>query len=591
LGGLFAAYRTVSRNNYLESGYDLLAAKVLWAQAIEATAMGALIAIVALVIGLLSLPVTRIVTRSWRYGLAGAVAAPVLLAVLAAIAYYVNKRFLPGIWQWQSMVANIGFAITGFIVWLLATKKTAPLLERAALRSVVSLCGVLLLVGFSRVPMFFAATGERDAAKPMANVLIIMIDTLRPDHMSVYGYDRPTTPNIDALAQDATVFNNAFAQAPWTKPSVGSLFTGLYPRQHGVASADWTGGGNDATARVDTLPPAVTTIAEVLSNIGYATFAVGSNHHLVKKMGFSQGFDSYRLDLDEDEYGTRSAETNDLFFQWFRSNKDDAFFAYLHYLDVHWPFTSPPPYRGMYANGSPSIDYNRRKFGAEFNASDSRLSPDDLQHMLDSYDEGIAYVDFRIGEVIADLKRSGLYEDAMIVVVSDHGEEFTERGKLGHGQSLYDELLHVPLIVKYPCEISGCRGIRVDTVVELIDVMPTILQVVGASMPAETLAEALPDDDWSRTGSFAISEMGNAISFRTSGQKLIVADEGEQYYDLVNDPGELDVIGGDAPVLAELREHLIAAVDIMDESFSVEREIVELDEESRRKLEALGYVE
>jgi arylsulfatase A-like enzyme len=598
LSGLVAAYTTVSSNNYLHTGFDYVAAKVLWAQTLEAAGTGAVIAVGAIIVGLLSLPATRLLTRGWRYGLAGAIAAPFVLVVLAAVAYYVNHHFLPGIWQWQSVVANIGFAVAAVVVWLLAARTIAPVLEARALRSVffslgvISLFGAIVAIGLSRVPLFVAAAGERDASKPMANVLIIMVDTLRPDRMSAYGYERPTTPTVEMLAEDAIVFERAFAQAPWTKPSVASLFTGLYPRQHGVASADWTDTVDRETTRVDTLPPGVTTIAEVLSNVGYSTFAVGSNHHLIRKMGFSQGFDSYEMDLDKDEHGTRSGELNDLFMNWLRGNADASFFAYLHYLDVHWPFTTPPPYRGMYAEGAPSVDYNRPKFGAEFNASGAELSPTDLQHMLDSYDEGIVYVDEKIGEVLAELKRLGLYEDTMIVFVADHGEEFTERGKLGHGQSLYDELLHVPLIVKFPCEVSGCRAARVNTLVELIDVMPTILETVGAQMPPDTMAETLPLDDSGLVESFAISEMGEAISLRTPQQKFIIFPGREETYDLVSDPKELTDLGNSKhPVLADLRERLISAVDAMDEGFSVEREVVELDEDSRRKLEALGYVE
>jgi arylsulfatase A-like enzyme len=244
----------------------------------------------------------------------------------------------------------------------------------------------------------------------------------------------------------------------------------------------------------------------------------------------------------------------------------------------------------MYAKGSPEIDYNRGGFFNEFNDSDMQLSAENLRHMLDTYDEGIRYVDAKIGEVLSELKASGLYDSTMIVLLADHGDEFTEHGKLGHGHTLYDELVRVPLIVKYPCENSNCSAERINTVVEVIDVMPTILGTVGAQMPAGTMAVPLPANDANAEGSFAISEVADSISYRTAQKKIVISTDSEKLFDLTND--SLEMAGSDAGAeLTDLREKLFSNVDKMDEGFSVERQSVELDDETRKKLEALGYVE
>lgn len=292
-------------------------------------------------------------------------------------------------------------------------------------------------------------------------IVLISIDTLRSDHLSCYGYWRPT-PHIDALAREGVRFDEAHATAPWTLPSHMSLLTGLFPAQHGVEEES------------QVLDPGVGLLAEALSRAGYRTAGFAANDYLSGAYGFSRGFDTYEVvpyrgnDLPLAEAVVRRA------LRWLRRlEADRPFFLFVHLMDPHYPYDAPPPFAGRYSaeyqgriDGSPnSIVANLR----------SRMARADLEHLIDLYDEEIAYVDAQVGRLLGAVRGRPDGERSVVVLTSDHGEEFKEHGSLGHALTLYREQSHVPLILSDPA--SPYRGRQVSAPVRLVDVAPTIAEI------------------------------------------------------------------------------------------------------------------
>jgi arylsulfatase A-like enzyme len=596
--GLAQAIVTISANDYFHFEMKHVAGKVLFNEILQWAITGTVAAAALVALVLAAWPVAWLLRRRRERAWGGALAAPVILGLLWIVGYWVNREFLPGLLTLPSIAANIAMIGASLGLWfLLATlfdrvvnaDRVARFLSAGAIAAIPV---VLILLVAGQLTKRIIPPSPPLTNKP--NILVILIDTLRTDRMSVYGYSRQTTPHLEQLAADGVLFTQAISQASWTKPAVASLFTGMYPRQHGIASSDW--GRTDAAGqtRVDTLSPKVQTIAEILSNAGYRTAAIGENNHLTPKTGFDQGFDYFRMTLDPDEYWTRAPETNQLFLRWLKRLGDDSFFAYLHYIDVHWPYRTPPPYSGMYASEPSEVDYNRHGFVPAHNDEPpAEFDPVVLQHMLDTYDEGIRFIDDKVGEIIEDLKQRGVYDQTLIVVTSDHGEEFREHGKLAHGQSLFDEIVRVPLIIKLPDSDGDKNAQVVTTQVELIDIMPTILHSIGLSAPEGLFGRHVFSTNLDPEPA-AFSELDNRIAMRTSEHKYIYDfDSGtELLYDLISDPAEQENLAAVRPELAEeLRGRLFNWIAVVDVGLSVRSEQVELDEDSKRRLEALGYVQ
>ncbi len=301
------------------------------------------------------------------------------------------------------------------------------------------------------------------------NVILISIDTLRADHLGCYGYARDTSPHIDALSQDGALFINTYASSSWTLPSHVSLLTSQYGVHHQVYHDD------------ERMDPEIPTLAEKFRGHGYTCAAFTGGGFVSSAYGFAKGFDIY----DEGSGGVfhrdSAARLSRAVSEWLDRNQDRRFFLFLHTYQTHSPYACPPPYKVMYLNddslfGSADL-FNH--LGGKENLYKS-LPQDERQNLIDLYDGEIRYVDDRfIGPLVSQLKTLGLYDRTFIVFTSDHGEEFFDHGAWGHGQSVYDELLKVPLILKFPA--SKYRGQRSDTLVSLIDIMPTLLEDRGWS--------------------------------------------------------------------------------------------------------------
>jgi len=330
------------------------------------------------------------------------------------------------------------------------------------------------------------SSSARGTAPRPPNVVVYLIDALRADHLGAYGYKRPTSPRIDAFAREALVFDNAIANSAWTRSAVASLFTGLFPRSHGVLGRD------------DALPPDATTLAGLLRNAGYTTAAVATNGNISPGFGFDVGFDfwSQLPEQQTDAIHQYSDVANGSAFDWLENHRgDEPFFLYVHTTDPHEPYTPPNPYRERFAkptrHGLERPLFERADVAI---AADPTLTFEQINaDLIDLYDAEIAFNDAQFGAFIDRLHGLDLYDETLIVFLADHGEALLEHGKWGHGTSLYFEQIDIPLMIKLPAAGRGgaLAGERRGALSQQVDVLPTILGAAGVDVPAHVQGRSL----------------------------------------------------------------------------------------------------
>jgi arylsulfatase A-like enzyme len=310
--------------------------------------------------------------------------------------------------------------------------------------------------------------------KPL-NVLVIGIDTLRADHLGCYGYRRDTSPRIDQLASGGVLLERTVSQAPWTLPSFASIFTSLYPSQHGAATVD------------SRIRPSVPTLASILAGQGYLTAALVNAPLMQPEYGMATGFDFYDSP-PPDSIRTAGRITEDA-LSWLGDNKKKAFFLFVHYFDPHLSYAPPAPFDRMFGGdytgsirGSFDLDYFSSTNSRDIRREIELLSREDRDRIVALYDGEIAFTDSAVGALLDGLRDLDLEQRTLVVLLSDHGEEFFDHGGLDHGHTLYDELLSVPLIFSLPGTLPAES--RLEGQVRLIDVAPTILDILGLEPPA-----------------------------------------------------------------------------------------------------------
>jgi arylsulfatase A-like enzyme len=306
-------------------------------------------------------------------------------------------------------------------------------------------------------------TGDFDACRP--NVVIYLIDTLRRDHLGLYGYGRDTTPNLDRFSGEAAVFENAYAPSAWTRPSTASLLTGLNPPKHG------------AEADRHSLAEPVTLLSEYLRDAGYHTAAFVANPHVVENWGFGQGFGHFQdIGATTPSWERVGVDrVNREVMEHLRGGVEQPFFFFIHTIDPHAPNDPPPPYERLFTDSpQPAL-------------RPARLTPETPRPVLENlkalYDSEIYFNDLHFGELVGALKEEGVYDESAIVVVSDHGEEHLDHGLGGHSRQIFNEVVAVPLLIKLPQGAHG--GKRITTPASLIDVVPTVLSLTCQSPPEE----------------------------------------------------------------------------------------------------------
>ena len=439
--------------------------------------------------------------------------------------------------------------------------------------------------------------GARDgAARAVAppNLVLVVVDTLRADHLGAYGYDRATSPAFDRLSAESTLFLQARAQAPCTFPSVNSLLT---------SQPVWRFSGRPPGHLG--IPRGVTTLAERLRRAGYRTAAVSASPvvrrtpgAINREGGFGAGFDLF-LDGCTWQDGRCVGRRADALLGLL----DEPFFLYLHYLDPHDPYAPPAvPGRRRFAgawDGDPAVAAgDPLPAAARLHATgDPGLSAAAVGHLEDLYDEEIAWFDGRLDALLATLRRRGLLDRALLVVTADHGESFLEHDNLRHCRSLYDEELRVPLLVRLPAA-SAARARRVDRPVALLDLAPTLLDYAGVEVPGLAGRSLRP---WLESSAAASAPRPVAASAGT-GRTLLVGrfklhydlDGGAtRLYDVLADPAETRDL---APLRPDLTAPLLARLDrrlrrIEGEGLLATPPRLDRSREAHQDLRALGYLQ
>jgi len=437
------------------------------------------------------------------------------------------------------------------------------------------------------------------------NVVLIMVDTLRADHLSCYGSAAVKTPHIDALAADGLRWTSAFSQASWTRPSVATILTGLYPSSHG------------AVHKADRLPDRVDTLAEVLGRAGYHTVGFADNANVSQAFNFQQGFDEYHY-LAPDFFFAASEPAAQLalysglrlvrerflahyvdvhhYYQpaevvtaevrrWLdRGARDEPFFLFAHYMDPHDPYFAHP--------------FNGEGYARVAHPNPPPALAERLHHL---YEGEVAYLDEHLGVLFDDLKRRGLYDRTLVVLTADHGEEFREHGGWWHGTTLYDEQIHVPLIVK-PAGAHALVRVR-DELATSLDIAPTIVAAAHAKPPAAMQGHVLPLDGGAapaRESTFAEEDLeGNVLqAVRTRAWKLVTANPGnprglapEELYDLPRDPGEHQNVIASTSAEADAMRAALGRSVLEAREHGGASEQIGMDPATKARLKALGYTQ
>lgn len=426
------------------------------------------------------------------------------------------------------------------------------------------------------VPAAARPTGRR-----VKSVIVYLVDTLRKDHLGCYGYGKPTSPHVDAFAREATLFRNAVAQSSWTRPSVASMLTGLLPRTHGV------------NRRPDALSQEAVTLAEMLRDRGFRTAAFVTNANVHRSFGFGQGFEEYRLT----PHGRDTAENlNALTAGWLDQVGEAPFFLFLHTIEPHTPYQPPPQFRQRFAPDVPE-ELGRVRVLKELNRGARPVTPALVRDLTALYDAEIAANDAAFGALVALLKARGLWGSTAVVFLSDHGEEFHDHGGWEHGRTLHTEMLDVPLIVRLP---GVGEGRAVDRLAQHIDLVPTLLDALGLPVPdaveGQSLLPAMAGAEEGTEEDAAFSWLdvdgfrGGAVStpvWRLLDERSPHVDR--ELFDRRSDPGEMRDLSADRPVRAGFLRALLLAAE--RKGPLLEASEGEIDEELRKQLRALGYVQ
>ncbi len=446
---------------------------------------------------------------------------------------------------------------------------------------------------------------DREPARP--NILFIMVDTLRADHVGCYGYARPTTPAIDALAAEGVRFAETVAASSWTMPSLATMFTGVPPAVHRV------------TGSKSLMSDRMTTLAAELRKAGYQTAGVTSNPMGSHTFGYATGFDFYddftvALSADLDLFGDAGAErgvnqimtsdaVNRVALSWLTHKRvlDKPFFLFLLYFDPHADYVAPREYAARFTDSG----YRGSQTGRNMQSLRGKPLPaEDILYLQGLYDAEIRYTDDRIGRLLQELRNKGLYDNTLTVVISDHGEEFWEHGSCGHGATLYEECVMVPWVMRLPGTLPA--GKTFDGQVSHQDVMPTLLGLAGCTVPTQCngrdLSRALVSGAVAATRvespAFMDVQTGptRTVGARTHAQKVLRYDSGAkvEVFSLADDRRERQNLAGSEKARAfdglfgdlnRWEQTLLAPADGSGKPLEAK-----LDAALIRQLRSIGYV-
>ena len=411
-----------------------------------------------------------------------------------------------------------------------------------------------------------------------------MVDTLRADHLGCYGYQRDTSPNLDRLATEGVVFDNFYSVAPWTNPAIASLFTGRYPR------AVFPPLPHKRAIGIP-LPSQLPTLAERLREVGYRTVALVDHPGINPELQFDQGFEQWRSLFRDGGFDTWTVTESDFVLDQVQESLDElrneAFFLYLHLVYPHRPYAPPPPYDSMFGPSSPKTGRAHR------------------QEMINAYDGEVRYTDELIGWVAETLDERQLTQSTWLLVTSDHGEGFWEHNQAEHGNSFFNELTRVPMIL-VPPRREGVAGLRVRSPASLVDLKPTILGLAGLE-PDPDLEGLDLRTSWSNPTDFGAPRWLFLASPHSKDVEAAAVVRGDLKYidrlpwrqarpalfDLAADPEERHNLAADSARTTEMHRRLQAHLNQTEQQRSglLREDEVELDEEVLDRLRALGYLQ
>lgn len=435
-----------------------------------------------------------------------------------------------------------------------------------------------------------------EAAEPRPrNVLFVLVDTLRADHLGAYGYGRSTSPALDAFAKESLLFENARSQASCTFPSANSILTSRSPTA-------FLGQPQQALG----IPPGIQSIAEILAGRGYRTAAVSASPVVRNTKsrfnptgGFGRGFSIF----DEVCVWKPAHCVNRRALEVLAQKDERPFFLYLHYMDPHGPYRPPREHRKFSKSGI-ATDKDFIRYGDPNpigdwlykQEPDPGVTPAEMQHLIDLYDDEIVYFDLRFGELLASLKKSGLLENTMVVLTADHGEEFLEHGHIKHCRTVYDNSIKIPYILHIP----GVPARAMAAPVQNLDLVPTILDYLGIDAAGLKLEgrslRPLIEGRMKEKEAGELRQFASQGSLRSAADgrfKLIhdLAANTWALYDLKADPGEkTDTLARERRSFHRLRESLRGWID-RTEGAGTESESVRKAKEAEKKLRSLGYLE
>lgn len=421
-------------------------------------------------------------------------------------------------------------------------------------------------------------------------MVVIVVDTLRADHLGVYGYHRPTSPHLDAWSKTGRVYDHAFSSSSWTLPSIVSLLTGENPVTHGA-------GAKIGEQQFTQVRPEIPLLAERMKRQGYFTGAFIANPFLHPVFGLARGFDTYLFMASPEGWRSEKADmVIDRVIAWLDQRGDAPFFLFVHLMDPHLPYDAPPPYRHSFTRNLPSRFSLPADPFLEYRLEGKRFAPNDIAFLAAAYDEEIAFVDAQLERLRNALVSHGVTEKGLVILTADHGEEFFEHDGFEHGHAMWQEVTHVPLIVWG----QGVRPGRDGSPVSLIDVPSTITEATlgvpfedsqGISLwPNATKGTKPKPRTLYVQRTLYGSEQAAVIDWPF---KLIARADNDDtpLFDLSSDPGETS----DATkVHAELHRILAqSAVGSLHQLVRTPdaREAAPIDADTHKQLQALGYVE
>ncbi len=469
------------------------------------------------------------------------------------------------------------------------------------MRVVLVVIGICCLCAVGAIWIFRALSPP----PPRPHVLLITLDTLRRDHLSCYGYEKETTPTIDKLAEEGVKYEDAITPSSWTLPAHASLFTGMLPSFHGAHYGPIIGEMKKESLLILTLDEKPATLAGELKKAGYLTGAIIGGPVLHSNSGLDRGFDFYFDGYIREPKSTAfyrpAHETTMLAIRWLKEEysapRSKPFFLFLNYFDPHSPYNAPEPW------GMPDAPAEMCKISSGYYDDIFKgirdLTNEERQFLIGQYDDEIRYMDWHIHRLFFEMQQLGLYDNIMIIITSDHGEAFGEHRLLGHGRALYDEVLRVPLIIRYPLKDKKVGVVKHR--VSIASVMPTVLEYLGLPIPREVaykplshenqpmVAEIFRDITWIVDYSTRFDRDMKTL-YDGDHKWIWSSNGGHELYNITDDPAEIDNQQGKLPDIEKRLQSKLS--DILKGARQPgQSSAMEMDDELKARLKALGYVQ